>query len=39
LNESEIANLNGFIKEKIKVDHFESVFEKLEKFLTDRKKG
>lgn len=37
LNESEIADLSGFIQKKIKEDHFESVFKKLERFLKERK--
>ena len=37
LNESDVAILSVFIQDKIKADHFESVFEKLEKFLSDKK--
>lgn len=39
MKESEIADLSAFIQEKIRTDYFGSVFEKLETFLTYRKKG
>lgn len=37
LEETDIADLGGFIQNKIKEDHFESVFMKLESYLKERK--